>query len=62
MKIPLREAVRAAPVTQPPDPALRRKIMEAARRAGPANAVQGEDAAASQDFLYDAHGLPRSDP
>jgi hypothetical protein len=58
MKIPVTDAVRAAPVALTPDRALRRKIMEAARHAGSAKAVPGENAARSQDFLYDAHGLP----
>ncbi len=58
MKIPSGEAVRAAPVARAPDPARRRKIMEAARRTGPARALPGESAARSQDVLYDAAGLP----
>ena len=42
-----------------PEQAARRRIMEAAGRAGRARATAGTTAAASQDFLYDEDGLPR---
>jgi prevent-host-death family protein len=52
-------AVRLVPVRQTPDRAARRQILEAARREASRKAVQGADAAASQDFLYDEQGLPK---
>ena len=52
-------AVRLVPVEATPDRATRRRIMEAAGRAGAAKAVQGETAARSQDFLYGEDGLPK---
>jgi prevent-host-death family protein len=33
-------------------------LLEAARRSGTAKAIPGPSAARSQDFLYDANGLP----
>jgi len=54
-----RPTVRLAPVTPVQDRLSRRTLMEAARRSGMAKAVRGEDAARSQDFLYDDDGLPR---
>jgi prevent-host-death family protein len=51
-------AVRLVPIRQALDPAARRRILEAARRQASPKAVQGADAAASQDFLYDEQGLP----
>ncbi len=39
-------------------PAARRALLEAVRRSGAANATAGPSAARSQDFLYDADGLP----
>ena len=54
-----RSAVRLVPVTSVPDATRRRAILEAARKAGAAKAVQGAEAARSQDFLYDpVSGLP----
>jgi prevent-host-death family protein len=50
---------RLAAIQAPPDRTARRKIMEAARRAGSAKAVRGASAAESQDFLYDEDGLPK---
>jgi prevent-host-death family protein len=52
-------AVRLIPVQAVADRATRRKILETARRAGSAKAVQGATAARSQDFLYDEDGLPK---
>jgi prevent-host-death family protein len=40
-------------------PPERRKLLEAVRAAGAAKARAGESAARSQDFLYDAEGLPQ---
>jgi prevent-host-death family protein len=55
-----RPAVRLVAVKAVPDRMRRRAILEGARAAGTAKAVQGADAARSQDFLYDkATGLPR---
>ena len=51
--------VRLVPIVAHQDKSARRRIMEAARRAGSAKAAQGEAAASSQDFLYDEAGLPR---
>jgi prevent-host-death family protein len=39
-------------------PEARRKLLEAARASGAANARQGESTARSQDFLYGLDGLP----
>jgi prevent-host-death family protein len=52
-------AVRLVPVHAPRDRKSRRALLEAARRAGAANAKAGPDAARSQDFLYGDDGLPR---
>ena len=52
-------AVRLVPVKAVPDQTGRRQILEAARRAGMARAVEGEAADRSQDFLYGDDGLPR---
>ncbi len=52
-------AVRLMPVTPRPDPASRRALLEAVRAAAAVKAIPGNDAARSQDFLYDDAGLPR---
>ena len=39
-------------------PEARRKLLEAIRSSGAAKARAGESAARSQDFLYNADGLP----
>lgn len=56
-------AVRLMPVTPRPDPASRRALLEAVRAEAAAKAIPGgtldNDAARSQDFLYDEDGLPR---
>jgi prevent-host-death family protein len=52
-------AARLVAIKTRPDRATKRKIMEAAARAGKAKAVKGAAAAESQDFLYDEDGLPK---
>jgi prevent-host-death family protein len=52
-------AVRLVPVKAPVGAAARRKLLQAVRTAGAAKAGAGASAARSQDFLYDADGLPR---
>ena len=52
-------AVRLVPVRASAGTEARRKLLEAVRRAGAAKAGAGPSAARSQDFLYDADGLPR---
>jgi hypothetical protein len=47
------------PVRAPAGTEARRKLLEAVRTAGAAKAGAGASAARSQDFLYDADGLPR---
>lgn len=55
-----RPAVRLVAVKTTGSAKERRAILEAARKAGAGKAVQGADAARSQDFLYDGEtGLPR---
>ncbi len=51
-------AARLVPVSEAPDRAARRKIMEQVRRTGARKAVAGAAAARSQDFLYGEDGLP----
>jgi len=53
------EAVRLVPVTAAPNRATRRAVLEAVRASGAAKAKAGPNAATSQDFLYDADGLPK---
>jgi prevent-host-death family protein len=50
---------RLVPVKAPVEPEARAKLLEAARAAGTAKAGAGKTAARSQDFLYDADGLPK---
>lgn len=50
-------AVRLTPIRSVGDAAARRRLMDDLRRTA-AKAVQGPDAARSQDFLYDDDGLP----
>ena len=52
-------AVRLVPVKAIPDRKARRKLLEAVRASGMANASPGPSAARSQDFLYDKRGLPK---
>jgi prevent-host-death family protein len=51
--------IRLVPVNAPVGPEARRRLLAAVRAAGSARAAAGETAAKSQDFLYDADGLPR---
>jgi prevent-host-death family protein len=51
--------VSLTPVKTLPDKATRRAILEKLQRAGAAKGLGGEDAARSQDFLYDEFGLPK---
>ena len=50
--------VRLAPVVEAPDPRARGRLLEAVRASGAVKAKPGPSAARSQDFLYDADGLP----
>ena len=49
---------RIAAVRSDADVAARLKIIDEVRRAGRAKAIPGENAARSQDFLYDDDGMP----
>jgi prevent-host-death family protein len=51
-------AVRLVPVTTAPEPAARRKLLEALRRTASVKASPGPDAARSQDELYGDDGMP----
>jgi prevent-host-death family protein len=51
--------VRLVPVARAVSAEARRRLLETVRAAGAAKASVGESAARSQDFLYDAAGLPR---
>jgi len=51
--------VTLMPVKALPDRVRRREILEKLRRAGAVKGLAGEDAARSQDFLYDEFGLPK---
>jgi prevent-host-death family protein len=53
-----RALVRLAPVAAAIAPAARRKLLQEVRASGAAKTRPGESAARSQDFLYDADGLP----
>jgi prevent-host-death family protein len=50
---------RLVPVTPMPTAIDRGAILNKVRASGPKSATAGPDAARSQDFLYDEHGLPR---
>ncbi len=52
-------AVRLVPVRQAPDRETRGRVLEEIRAAARGRATSGPDAARSQDFLYDEHGLPK---
>ena len=52
-------AVRLVPVRAIADRAARRKLLEDVQASAATKATAGEGAARSQDFLYDADGLPR---
>ena len=51
-------AVRLVPINSVPDRKARRKLLEAVRTSGRAEAIPGTDAAGSQHFLYGGDGLP----
>jgi prevent-host-death family protein len=51
-------AVRLAPVRAVVDKQARLALMQAVAASGAARALPGPEAARSQDFLYDADGLP----
>ena len=51
--------VSLTPIKALPDKARRREILEKLRLAGETKGLSGEDAARSQDFLYDEFGLPK---
>ncbi len=51
-------AVRLVPVEPAPDRSRRRALLEAVRSAAAAQVTTGPSAARSQDFLYDADGMP----
>ncbi|MGH7153519.1 MAG: type II toxin-antitoxin system Phd/YefM family antitoxin [Acetobacteraceae bacterium] len=51
-------AVRLVPVSVALDRTARRAVLEAARASAAAKATDGPSAARSQDFLYEADGLP----
>jgi len=51
--------LRLVPFKPKPGPESRLALIEAVRAAARARATPGPDAARSQDFLYDDHGLPR---
>jgi prevent-host-death family protein len=53
-----RAVARLVAILAPPREADRRAVLHAARAAGRTQATPGPDAARSQDFLYDADGLP----
>ena len=50
--------VRLVPVEAVVAPEARRNLLEAVKSSGAAKARAGESAARSQDFLYNADGLP----
>lgn len=52
-------AVRLVPIRRVADGKSRRALLERLRASAAAHALDGEEAARSQDFLYDADGLPR---
>jgi len=52
-------AVRLVPVKAIPNPKERRKLLETARASGTTKGSADPSAARSQDFLYDADGLPK---
>lgn len=53
-----RAVVRLVPVTRRPSAAERGAALDKASVMGSRLATPGPDAARSQDFLYDEHGLP----
>jgi prevent-host-death family protein len=57
-----RAVVRLVPVRFVPDRKARRKLLEAIRMSGRAEAASGPGTARSQDFLYSEDGLPELSP
>ncbi len=51
-------AVRLVRVRKPVDVEARRRVIEKAQAMARGKILPGPDAARSQDFLYDEHGLP----
>jgi len=51
-------AIRLVPVRTLRDGATRKKLLEAARKAGGVKATTGPGGARSQDFLYGDDGMP----
>ncbi len=54
-----RATVKLVPVRRRPDAGTRRAVAVAMRAAAAEKLTAGADAARSQDFLYDGHGLPK---
>jgi len=56
-----KKIARLLPITQEETPAQerRRALIERLQQSVASKAIAGPDAAHSQDFLYDEHGLPR---
>ncbi|NSY58778.1 type II toxin-antitoxin system Phd/YefM family antitoxin [Agrobacterium tumefaciens] len=52
-------AVRLVPVVVVADKKSRRAVLDKVRAAVATKSDDGPDAARSQDFLYDEHGLPK---
>jgi prevent-host-death family protein len=53
-----RETVKLVAVASQPGPEARRRLLEALQASAVQKALPGPSAARSQDFLYDADGLP----
>lgn len=53
-----RAVARLIPIVERPSTAERRTLLDAIRAEGRAHATRGPPAERSQDFLYDANGLP----
>jgi prevent-host-death family protein len=52
-------AVRLVPVPAKPTSAEKEALLHKVMASGPESATDGADAAHSQDFLYDADGIPQ---
>ena len=53
-----RAVARLIPICDRPSASERHALLQAVRAEGRARAIPGPSAARSQDFLYDANGLP----
>ncbi len=53
-----KEVARIVGMRKRPSTEARRKVIEAVRRQAARKSTEGPSAARSQDFLYDADGLP----